>query len=134
LLYNMVNSLCVGLLIINKNGIIDYLNEGALKILDLNRESALDKKVDKVIPNLKISNFLKTNKKSKTHTLKYKSMEIIAIEKPIINNGFVEGTFLIFQKLDSYKEFIRQFDDEMEAAFLLKTIMETTNDAIVYVN
>ncbi|MEY8303614.1 sigma-54 interaction domain-containing protein [Anaerosalibacter bizertensis] len=61
-------------------------------------------------------------------------MEIIAIEKPIINNGFVEGTFLIFQKLDSYKEFIRQFDDEMEAAFLLKTIMETTNDAIVYVN
>ncbi|MEY8303615.1 hypothetical protein [Anaerosalibacter bizertensis] len=44
LLYNMVNSLCVGLLIINKNGIIDYLNEGALKILDLNRESALDKK------------------------------------------------------------------------------------------
>ena len=130
----MVNSLCVGLLIINKNGIIDYLNEGALKILDLNRESALDKKVDKVIPNLKISNFLKTNKKSKTHTLKYKSMEIIAIEKPIINNGFVEGTFLIFQKLDSYKEFIRQFDDEMEAAFLLKTIMETTNDAIVYVN
>src|SRR5690606_1803668 len=76
----------------------------------------------------------KTNKKSKTHTLKYKSMEIIAIEKPIINNGFVEGTFLIFQKLDSYKEFIRQFDDEMEAAFLLKTIMETTNDAIVYVN
>ncbi|MBU5294312.1 sigma 54-interacting transcriptional regulator [Anaerosalibacter bizertensis] len=134
LLYNMVNSLCVGLLIINKNGIIDYLNEGALKILDLNRESALDKKVDKVIPNLKISNFLKTNKKSKTHTLKYKSMEIIAIEKPIINNGFIEGTFLIFQKLDSYKEFIRQFDDEMEAAFLLKTIMETTNDAIVYVN
>lgn len=133
-LYNMINSLCVGLLIINKNGIIDYLNEGALKILDLNRESALDKKVDKVIPNLKISNFLKTNKKSKTHTLKYKSMEIIAIEKPIINNGFVEGTFLIFQKLDSYKEFIRQFDDEMEAAFLLKTIMETTNDAIVYVN
>lgn len=133
-LYNMINSLCVGLLMVDKNGTINYLNEGALKILDLDRECALDKRVGKVIPNLKIGNFLKTNKRSKTHTLKYKSMEIIAIEKPIINNGFVEGAFLIFQKLDSYKEFIRQFDDEMEAAFLLKTIMETTNDAIVYVN
>ncbi|MBV1817939.1 sigma 54-interacting transcriptional regulator [Anaerosalibacter bizertensis] len=139
LLYNMVNSLCVGLLIINKNGIIDYLNEGALKILDLNRESALDKKVDKVIPNLKISNFLKTNKKSKTHTLKYKSMEIIAIEKPIINNGFVEGTFLIFQKLDSYKEFIRQFDGESGTgkelfAHAIHSISRRSNAPFIKVN
>uniref|UniRef100_UPI002FD909AF sigma-54 interaction domain-containing protein n=1 Tax=Tissierella praeacuta TaxID=43131 RepID=UPI002FD909AF len=38
------------------------------------------------------------------------------------------------QKLDTCKKIIRQFDDEVEAYSLLNTVMEATNDAIVYVN
>lgn len=133
-LYKVVNSLCVGVLTVDKDGVISFLNEEALKILDLDSDSTLNRNVLHMLPDFKMDSFLKTNNESKTHTLKYKGMDIIVVKKAIINNDSVEGACIIFQKLDIYKEFIRQFDDEMESALLLKTIMETTNDAIVYVN
>ena len=133
-LYNLINSLSLGVLIVDKYGKIIYLNCEALKILDLNEIKVLNKNAIDILPEFKMESFLKDNRKHKAHTLKYNNSDIIVVKKTITNNDSIEGAYAFFHRLNIYKKFIRQFDTEIETAHLLKTIMETTNDAIVYVN
>lgn len=133
-LYNLINSLSLGVLIVDKYGKIIYLNCEALKILDLNEIKVLNKNAIDILPEFKMESFLKDNRKHKAHTLKYNNSDIIVVKKTITNNDSIEGAYAFFHRLSIYKKFIRQFDTEIETAHLLKTIMETTNDAIVYVN
>ncbi|WP_042679079.1 sigma 54-interacting transcriptional regulator [Anaerosalibacter massiliensis] len=133
-LYNLINSLSLGVLIVNKYGKIIYLNCEGLKILDLNEIKVLNKNAIDILPEFKMESFLKDNRKHKAHTLKYNNSDIIVVKKTITNNDSIEGAYAFFHRLSIYKKFIRQFDTEIETAHLLKTIMETTNDAIVYVN
>ncbi|MCR2044395.1 sigma 54-interacting transcriptional regulator [Anaerosalibacter massiliensis] len=133
-LYNLINSLSLGVLIVDKYGKIIYLNCEGLKILDLNEIKVLNKNAIDILPEFKMESFLKDNRKHKAHTLKYNNSDIIVVKKTITNNDSIEGAYAFFHRLSIYKKFIRQFDTEIETAHLLKTIMETTNDAIVYVN
>ncbi|WP_406243145.1 sigma 54-interacting transcriptional regulator [Tissierella carlieri] len=133
-LYNLANSLNIGILVVDEYCNINFFNSEALNILELFDENNLNRNLSNILSNFKIKSFLKSNKKHESQKLKYNGKDIIVIKKAISNNDTNEGAYIIFQKLDTYKEFIRQFDDEIEASSLLNTVMEATNDAIVYVN
>lgn len=133
-LYNLANSLGIGILVIDNLYNVSFFNKESLTILGLINEENLNKSLPNILSNFKIKSFLKSNKKDESQKLKYNNTDIIVVKKAIINNDLIEGAYIIFQRLDTYKEFIRQFDDEIEASSLLNTVMEATNDAIVYVN
>lgn len=130
-LYNLANSLCIGILVVDEYCNVKFLNSEAFKILGLSDENNID---ENMLSNFKIKSFLKSSKEYESHRLKYNGMDIIVVKKLIISRDSIEGAYVIFQKLAIYKEFIRQFDDGIEASPLLNTVMEATNDAIVYVN
>lgn len=132
-LYDLTNSLGVGILIVDKYCNVTFSNKEALKILGLEEKDS-NKNLPNVLSNFKVESFLKFNKEHETHRLIFNDMDIIVVKKAITNKDSTGGAYIIFQKLDVYKEFIRQFDDEIGASSLLKTVMEATNDAIVYVN
>jgi transcriptional regulator with PAS, ATPase and Fis domain len=111
-----------------------FFNKEALKILDLDEREILNKSIIDIMPNFRIKNISEVSKKSEPYILRYKDTDIIIIEKAAINDNYINEFYVAFHRLDVYKDFIRQFDDEMEASSLLKTVMEATNDAIVYVN
>lgn len=133
-LYNLANSLGIGILVVDTNYNISFFNKESLRILGLINEDNLNKRLSNILSNFKVKSFLRSNKKYESQKLKYNNTDIIVVKKAITNNDFIEGAYIIFQRLDTYKEFIRQFDDEIEASSLLNTVMEATNDAIVYVN
>lgn len=133
-LYNLVNSLGIGLLLLDNKLNIEFFNKELSKILGFDDETSVNKKILDKSSNFKIKDFLISDKKQETDKVKYNGKDLILVKKKIIENDIIKGIYLIFQYLDTYKEFVRQFDDETEASFLLKTVMEATNDAIVYVN
>ncbi|WP_353097352.1 sigma 54-interacting transcriptional regulator [Tissierella praeacuta] len=133
-LHEIVNSLCMGILVVDEYCNVKLLNNEALNILELAEEKDLNKDLSKIISNFKIKLFLKSNKKDESQKLKYNGKDIIVVKKAISNKDINEGAYIIFQLLDIYKKFISKFDDGIEASFLLNTVMEATNDAIVYVN
>lgn len=133
-LYNLVNSLCIGILIVDEHYNVNLSNREAFSILGLMDENDLKKKLPQILSNFKIKSFIKSGNKYETNRYEYNGTDVIVVKKAIINDDSAEGAYVIFQQLNTYKEFIRQFDDEIEASSLLKTVMEATNDAIVYVN
>ena len=133
-LCNLINSLCLGVMVLDQNYNMKFFNKEALKILDLDEREILNKSIIDIMPNFRIKNISEVSKKSEPYILRYKDTDIIIIEKAAINDNYINEFYVAFHRLDVYKDFIRQFDDEMEASSLLKTVMEATNDAIVYVN
>ncbi len=129
-LYNLANSLSIGILIVDEYCNIVFLNSKTLDILGLNDEDDLNKNLS----NFEIQSFIKSNKKNESQKIKYNGKDIIVIKNAISSNETNNGAYIIFQQLDTCKEFIRKFDSGIEASSLLNTIMEATNDAIVYVN
>ncbi|WP_236911100.1 sigma 54-interacting transcriptional regulator [Clostridium sp. Cult1] len=130
----IANSLPIGILIADDKGIIYFSNAEALKILDLDHENILSKNIFDIFLSFQKEDILKSNIKCTPSIIKYNGIDIIITIKNIVHDECIKGACLIFQKLDIYKEFIRQSDDEIESALLLKALMETTNDPIVYVN
>ncbi|WP_313233552.1 sigma-54 interaction domain-containing protein [Tissierella praeacuta] len=133
-LYNLANSFKIGILVVDEYCNISFFNNEVLNILELFDENNLNRNLSNVLSNFNIKSFLKSNKKHESQKLKYNGKDIIVIKKAISNDDTKEGAYIIFQKLDTCKKIIRQFDDEVEAYSLLNTVMEATNDAIVYVN
>lgn len=123
--------MCIGILVVDEYYNVKFLNSEAFKILGLSDKDNID---EKILSDFKIESFLKSNREYESHMLRYNGMDIIVVKKLIISMDSIEGVYIIFQKLDIYKEFIRQFDDGIESSPLLNTVMEATNDAIVYVN
>ena len=129
----IANSLSMGILILDTQDRIFFSNTGALKILGLDMEDILNQDIQYIFHDFKI-NFPPNSIKCTPKTIKHKSIEIIMIGKNVLFNNNSKGTLVVFQKLDIYKDFIKESDDEIEYALLLKTLMETTDDPIVYVN
>lgn len=133
-LYKLANCFDLGIIILDEHGKITFLNEEVLKIFGLVSESILNKNVLDVLPNFKMKKFIETNGECETQILKYNDIDIAVVENTIKSNNSIEISCLIIQQLDNYNEYICKFHDEIAEVSLLKTIMETTNDAIVYIN
>ncbi|MDR7857313.1 sigma 54-interacting transcriptional regulator [Tissierella sp.] len=134
-LNDLINSLPMGVMAININNEITFLNEEALDILGLDDKDKLGKNIIDILPNLKIDEFVESREEYKADTIRYNNIDII-VEKRVINiNDYDKGVYIFLQNLSNYKKFIKLLDEnEIESSFLLNTITEATNDAIVYVN
>ncbi len=77
---------------------------------------------------------MENNKDYEIHTLNFNDRSIIIEKRKIQKGSSSEGVYIFIQKFKYYKDIIRQFDDEIATSSLISTVMEATNDAIVYVN
>ncbi len=131
---NIINLLPFGILVLDVNGIVTFINEEGIRILNLNPKDILHKKINEIFPDLQLDDLIKEDLDLKFYTAKYNHIDIVLIKKSTLDIGGIKRTCIIFHKKSVYKRFIEYLDDEMEYALLLKTVMETTNDAIVYVD
>lgn len=129
----IANSLFMGILILDNQGKVSFSNRGALEILDLNMKDIINKNINSIFHEFENS-FPPDSIKNTPKNIKYKNIDIIMITKNINYNNKYIGNFVAFQKLDIYKDFIKESDSEIEYALLLKTLMETTDDPIIYVD
>lgn len=131
---NIINLLPFGILVLDVNGIVTFINEEGIRILNLNPKDILHKKINEIFPDLQLDDLIKEDLDLKFYTAKYNHIDIVLIKKSTLDIGGIKRTCIIFHKKSVYKRFIEYLDDEMEYALLLKTVMETIDDAIVYVD
>lgn len=130
---DFINHINIGVMVLDNKSNIEFINREGIKILEIKRKEDLS-----INPNslsgFKIKEFMESTNANCAEKTNYKGKEIIVFKSKIIDNNSIVGAYIFFQYLDLYKELTRQFDEEEKASFLLNTVMEATNDAIVYVN
>lgn len=127
---NFINYIDIGVLVVDKNSNIEYINKEAYKILEAEDLSRKEIK----LTEFKIKDFLNSTDQTFVEKINYNNKKLIVFKSKIIEDDSLQGAYIFFHYLDKYKEFTDQFSEEGKASFLLNTVMEAINDAIVYVN
>lgn len=133
-LLHLINSLNIGVIELDENYNLEFYNNKVLDVLGLKKSKNFSNKLLSFLEELNLKVFLNKNKKNNIKTINYNKLDIIIEGKCFINSDKIQKIYIFLKELDNCKEMIKQFDDELEALSLLNTIIEATNDAIVYVN
>jgi PAS domain S-box-containing protein len=122
------------ILCINTDCLITYLNESAARLLGVSVEEALGQHINKLIPNSRLPEVLKTGQPEIGWTLELKGKSFITNRTPVIQNGNIIGTLAIFQDITELQSIIDELTKVREYKETLETIIDNDYDCIVVVD
>ena len=96
----VLDSLYNGILIINGEGVVTFLNSAAESIIGLNADIIIGHFVDRIIPNTGLMWILKTGvaQLNQHHTMG--NCQVVANRSPIFKNNKIVGAVAVFQDVD----------------------------------
>ncbi|MEN3007577.1 sigma-54-dependent Fis family transcriptional regulator [Pseudothermotoga sp.] len=127
----VLNSIVEGIIIVDRDGKVVYINKQASIILGIPPSSAINKHVVDVIPNTRLHIVVQTGKAEIDHIQNIGEVKIITSRIPIRDQqGNVIGAVAIFRDITSVQKMVEEVTNLREMEALLKAIIESTNDAI----
>ncbi|MBE3579056.1 MAG: sigma 54-interacting transcriptional regulator [Caldanaerobacter subterraneus] len=90
------NSLGSGLVVTDENGVITIFNKLAEGITGISMDEAIGKKIQEVIPEIKIENVLKTGKEEMNKKIKVGNNVVFTNITPIYTGNKIEGSVIVF--------------------------------------
>ena len=86
-----------GVIAVDKNDDISFINSASEKILGINRNKAIGKKVDDVMPKSKIAELVNDSKEYLDEIIKHNDIQLAINKVPIVLKGESVGNVLTFQ-------------------------------------
>lgn len=127
----VLGSINEGIILIDSNQTIVYINNFALKILDLTLENVLGKDVTETIPNTRLHFVLKTAVPEYDRIQNLQQNIIITSRIPLFDHsGSIIGVAAIFRDITSVKKLAEEVTDLKEIEARLTAIINSTRDAI----
>lgn len=133
LVYDIVNSLESGVLILDENLDFIFMNHKGYRILEIDSEEALISMLSRLLYQFEIPIFISEEREHLKDKVIINGKDFVLHVTRIVNEDF-SGILIDFNSLENYQGYIKQVKDELEALSLLNTIMDATDDRIVYVN
>ncbi|WP_052463558.1 sigma-54 interaction domain-containing protein [Thermotoga caldifontis] len=127
----VLNSIVEGVIIVDRNARVVYMNKQASIILGIPASSVINKHVVDAIPNTRLHIVVQTGKAEIDHVQELGNVKIITSRIPIRDdNGQIIGAVAIFRDITSVQKMVEEVTNLREMEALLKAIIESTNDAI----
>lgn len=122
------------ILCIDTNCLVTYLNERAAKMTRTSVENALGQHVNKLIPNSRLPEVLKTGQPEIGCRFELNDNFFITNRTPIIQNNKVIGALAIFQDITELQNVIDELTNVRKYKETLETIIDNDYDCIVVVD
>lgn len=127
----VLNSIVEGVIIVDKDAKVVYMNKQASVILGIPPSNAINKHVVDAIPNTRLHIVVQTGKAEIDHIQNIGDVKIITSRIPIRDQeGNIIGAVAIFRDITSVQKMVEEVTNLREMEALLKAIIESTNDAI----
>ncbi|MGM8214062.1 sigma 54-interacting transcriptional regulator [Bacillaceae bacterium W0354] len=132
----ILHSIHDGLIVINNEGIITYVNESALSILELSRDEVIKRKVTEIITNSRLPNVLATRKKEMNVQVSLENgKEVITTRIPLISEtGELLGAFSVFKDITEVVGLAEEVTNLKDIQTMLNAIIQSSEEAISVVD
>lgn len=132
---SIIDSIHDGLMAVDKNELITILNPAAEKLLKLQRNTALGKKVSKTVPNTRLHIILKTGEPELNQIQRIGETTIVTNRMPVYDEtGSISGAVAIFRDITEIKNLAEEVTNLKEIQGMLEAIINSTQDAISVVD
>ncbi len=127
----ILDSMLEGVIMIDKNARILFVNRAAREILNLSRVELAGEKVTDVIPNTRLHIVVKNGKSELDRVQDAGNAKIVTSRIPLRNEkGDVVGAVAVFRDITEVQHMAEEVTDLKNVRLMLETIIESTDDAI----
>lgn len=123
----ILESIPMGILVIDANSYITFMNEYALDIVEKNNEEVLGRSVSEIIPTSELPSVVKLAKKQVGKMQHINNKVVIANRSPIVLDGEIIGAIGVFQD-------VSELIGMREVNERFKKILETSHDLICFID
>ncbi|KXY48282.1 transcriptional regulator [Bacillus toyonensis] len=118
----ILSSLPNGLVLVNKENLITYVNSAGVKLPGIPVEKLLNERADLVIPHSRLQHVLQTGKKGIAKRKVYGKKIIITSRTPIILDQNIVGAVALFQDISTAEELIKELKKQLE--FIMQSVKD----------
>ena len=127
----ILNSLIEGIIVVDSDETIAFINDEALNILGIDGEEAVGAPVRETIPNTRLHIVLKSGEAELNRIQYLKEKTIVTSRFPIVNsNGLVHAAMAVFRDITNVEKMAEEVINHKEMEGLLTSIIDSTHDAI----
>lgn len=125
-----------GMIVINTEGIVQFVNHSAEKIIGIPKDNFKDKYIGEVIKNTRLPQILKNRRKEVNQKLFLENgKKVITTRIPIINHEkHLKGAFAVFKDITEVVNLAEENTDLIEIKTMLEAIIHSSDDAISVVD
>ena len=134
LLQSILDSLVVGVISIDLDGMITVFNEAASRLMDVSKEQALGRHLLTVIPNAGLVNVLRTGEPEMGRPQLIGQRTVLTNRSPIIYRGVMIGAVSLFQDITEMEKISRELDSTKTIVRTLEEILSGAGEWMVVVD
>ena len=130
------NSIEEGMIGIDKEGHVNFINKSAARMVNVDIDSALGRPVNEIITSSELTRIYETGRTELNRELILKNgTKIVTSRFPMIDeNGETIGAFAVFKDISEVVSLAEQITDLKEVQTMLQAIIQSSDDAISVVD
>jgi TyrR family helix-turn-helix protein len=129
-LHEAVSALPNGIVVVNSDNIITYVNAAAVKLLEKDPHELINQRADEVIPHSRLHEVLKSGKMEISKKLEINNHTLLTTRSPIIFNGKTIGAVAIFQDISTIEKISKELNEVKELQQRLNLVLKSVSDLI----
>ncbi|MBY7143418.1 sigma 54-interacting transcriptional regulator [Virgibacillus sp. NKC19-3] len=132
----ILNNIRDGMIVINDQGMVQFVNKSAERIIGYSKEKCEGQYIKNVIPNSRLPQVLMSQRKEVNQKLFLKNnKKVITTRIPIINaDNHLIGAFAVFKDITEVMNLAEENTDLKEIKTMLEAIIQSSDEAISVVD
>ncbi|WP_211237032.1 sigma 54-interacting transcriptional regulator [Aneurinibacillus terranovensis] len=126
----VLSSLPNGIIVVNKENRITYVNKEATELLEISDDQLLNQRADIVIPHSRLQYVLQTGKTEIAKPQQLGSRVIITNRSPILFDDEIVGAVALFQDISAVEELSKELKEVKELKKQLELVLHSVEDLI----
>lgn len=129
-LQEVIANLPNGIVVVNGENIITYVNVAASKLLEEPAQALINKRADQVIPHSRLNQVLMTAKEEVGQRQKIKKHTILTNRSPLVFDDKIIGAVAVFQDITDIEEIGQELKEVRELQERLHLVLHSVSDLI----
>ncbi|MFZ3577130.1 sigma 54-interacting transcriptional regulator [Virgibacillus sp. DJP39] len=132
----ILNNIRDGMIVVNGQGIVQFINKSAERIIEVAKQDFLNRPIQEVIENSRLPFVIRSRRKEVNQELILENnKKIITTRIPIINSeDELVGAFAVFKDITEVVNLAEENTDLKEIKIMLEAIIQSSDEAITVVD
>ncbi len=122
-----------GIVAVDKNGYVVFINESAMKLLNI-KDDVVGKYIQEIIPESKLPAILRTGVAELGQKILLNNRICLSNLTPIIKDGEVVGAVAVYEDITLLQKIVEELSSVKETREILQTLLDNTSEGIVIIN